>query len=164
MLRGFHNVCRHRAAALLEQGSGSCNALRCPYHGWSYAEDGSLVGLANFGDDPELDLSEYGLFPIRVEVWRGLIFVCLDDQALDLSSWLGRIPEFCQGFPGSKNWVLMPLSPSTFRTASAQTEGPKETQLMSFRYALSMRFILLAWLAFCSINSRLLLTILSTSR
>jgi len=98
-LYGFHNVCRHRAAELLGQGSGWCSALRCPYHGWTYAADGRLESLANFGEDPDLDPRDYGLFPIRVEVWRGLIFVCLDAQGPDLLSWLGRIPQLCEGFP-----------------------------------------------------------------
>src|SRR5690242_15292834 len=33
-LRGFHNICSHRAAQLLEPGRGHCDILRCPYHGW----------------------------------------------------------------------------------------------------------------------------------
>ena len=34
LLRAFHNVCRHRGARLLEEGSGRCQTLRCPYHLW----------------------------------------------------------------------------------------------------------------------------------
>ena len=40
-LRGFYNVCRHRAHQLLE-GSGNTRNIVCPYHAWSYALDGEL--------------------------------------------------------------------------------------------------------------------------
>ena len=44
-LRAFRNVCRHRAARLRE-GRGDCGkAIRCPYHGWTYRTDGSLIGV-----------------------------------------------------------------------------------------------------------------------
>jgi choline monooxygenase len=99
VLRGFHNVCRHRAAGLVAEGLGSCDALQCPYHGWSYADDGALESAANFGDEAGFDSAEYGLFPIRVAVWRGLIFICLDADGQDLISWLGPIPRLCGNFP-----------------------------------------------------------------
>ena len=44
-IRGFHNVCRHRGARLVD-GQGSCPvSVTCPYHGWSYRHDGALLGL-----------------------------------------------------------------------------------------------------------------------
>ena len=44
-LRAFRNVCRHRAARLRE-GRGDCGkAMRCPYHGWTYRTDGTLIGV-----------------------------------------------------------------------------------------------------------------------
>ena len=41
-LRGFFNVCRHHAAAVVADGAGSARQFRCPYHGWTYALDGTL--------------------------------------------------------------------------------------------------------------------------
>ena len=42
-IRAFHNVCRHRGTRLLE-GSGTCpGRIVCPYHGWTYRYDGSLL-------------------------------------------------------------------------------------------------------------------------
>src|ERR1041385_1030349 len=35
-LRGFFNVCRHHAAAVMTAPEGQANVLRCPYHGWTY--------------------------------------------------------------------------------------------------------------------------------
>ena len=47
-LRGFFNVCRHHAAAVATAPQGSARMLRCPYHGWTYALDGSLKGTPDF--------------------------------------------------------------------------------------------------------------------
>ncbi|MBS0389512.1 MAG: Rieske (2Fe-2S) protein, partial [Proteobacteria bacterium] len=45
VIRGFHNVCRHRGARLVD-GQGTCpTSVTCPYHGWSYRHDGSLMGM-----------------------------------------------------------------------------------------------------------------------
>ena len=42
-LRGFHNVCRHRAGPLVTDPAGRCANLVCQYHGWSYDCDGALL-------------------------------------------------------------------------------------------------------------------------
>lgn len=98
-LRAFHNVCRHRASTLLEEGQGECRELRCPYHGWLYALDGTLKSAPSFSEG-ELDAASYGLFPVRVDTWRGLVFVCLSTDAPDLLSWLGSVDRLCAQFPG----------------------------------------------------------------
>jgi len=78
-LRGYHNVCRHRAGPLTDGPSGQCDGLLvCRYHGWSYTLDGRLRAARDFGPSADFDPREYGLFPIRVEIWRGLIFVAID--------------------------------------------------------------------------------------
>src|SRR4029077_11915353 len=52
-LRAFSNVCRHRGSRLVQQGANDiadamprvCHlgkSIRCPYHSWTYALDGSL--------------------------------------------------------------------------------------------------------------------------
>jgi len=40
-LRAFLNVCRHRGAKVA-QGCGNAGAFTCPYHGWTYGNDGLL--------------------------------------------------------------------------------------------------------------------------
>ncbi|MEL6342923.1 MAG: SRPBCC family protein [Myxococcota bacterium] len=78
-IRGFHNVCRHRAAPLVWDGeAAACAQLRCRYHGWRYALDGRLTHTANFGE--AFDPDEWGLHPIHVAVWRGMVFVNLSDS------------------------------------------------------------------------------------
>ncbi|MGZ3403608.1 MAG: aromatic ring-hydroxylating oxygenase subunit alpha [Phenylobacterium sp.] len=85
-LAAFHNVCRHRAGALVADGAGRCGeALVCRYHGWRYSLDGRLKSATDFGAAPGFDPRDFGLFPARVETWRGLVFVNLDLDAAPLS-------------------------------------------------------------------------------
>ena len=53
-LRAFRNVCRHRGAQLLEEGTGRCATIRCPYHQWVFADDGRLLNAPWFGDGARL--------------------------------------------------------------------------------------------------------------
>jgi choline monooxygenase len=91
-LGAFHNVCRHRAGALVADGAGNCGeAFTCRYHGWKYALDGRLRNAVDFGSAPGFDPRQYGLFPIRVESWRGLVFVNLDLAAAPLAELIAPL-------------------------------------------------------------------------
>jgi phenylpropionate dioxygenase-like ring-hydroxylating dioxygenase large terminal subunit len=74
--RAFYNVCRHRAARLLDGSTGNCGSrVVCPYHAWTYALDGSLIGLPDRESFSYLDRATHGLVPLDLEVYRGFIFV-----------------------------------------------------------------------------------------
>lgn len=78
-LRAFHNVCRHRAGPLVTGERGRCDGeLVCGYHGWRYALDGRLRAATGFGPAEGFDPRDFGLFDLRLEVWRGLVFVNAD--------------------------------------------------------------------------------------
>lgn len=79
--RAFANVCRHRGSRLVDGTGGCAKVLTCPYHAWSYARDGQLVGVPHRSDYPELDPSGLGLFPVALETWRGFLFVTLEPGA-----------------------------------------------------------------------------------
>jgi carnitine monooxygenase subunit len=75
-VRAFHNVCRHRAARLLDGAKGHCGKLiTCPYHAWSYSLDGRLVGVPNRESFKGLDSSRHGLASLEHEVFFGFVFV-----------------------------------------------------------------------------------------
>lgn len=77
-IKGFHNICRHRAGPLEWNGtSGVCkiNGLMCKYHGWTFTMDGKLRGMPRFGDTSSVNKSDYNLWPVRVANYNGLIFV-----------------------------------------------------------------------------------------
>jgi len=98
VLRGFHNVCRHRGARLLEEGNGRCEMLRCPYHLWVYGEAGELRHAPWFGEDPGFRLADWPLAPIAVETWRGLLFAAIDAET-SLVEQLGDLPQEVADYP-----------------------------------------------------------------
>lgn len=79
-LRAFTNVCRHRGSRLVDGASGCAKKLVCPYHAWTYDLDGRLTGVPDSSSYPALDKSKAGLAPVELEVWRGFIFVRLEDD------------------------------------------------------------------------------------
>jgi Rieske 2Fe-2S family protein len=79
-VRAFYNVCRHRGSVLSEIERGHANnAYVCPYHNWTYALDGELIGTPNVRAEDGLDRSAHGLSPVHCEVWDGFVFVNLTD-------------------------------------------------------------------------------------
>ena len=75
VLRAFHNICRHQSMPMLKAGCGELKKLRCPYHGWTYAQDGRLTHAAP-SVRPDVDeLSSIRLESIDIAAWRGLHFV-----------------------------------------------------------------------------------------
>jgi len=96
-LRGFYNVCRHRAGPPAE-GCGSRKLFRCGYHGWTYGLDGSLISAPEFEGQPGFDAKEFALAPVRAEEWFNLIFVNLDLGAEPLVKSLGQLPAQVERF------------------------------------------------------------------
>lgn len=88
-LRGFHNVCPHRAGVIQWPGCGQTGNLVCRYHGWAFSWDGSLKSARDFGDTPTPD--DHSLRSISVETWGPLVFVNLDENAPSLASTLGSL-------------------------------------------------------------------------
>lgn len=80
IVRGFSNVCRHRAMRLVEGPAGCGARFVCPYHAWSYALDGQLVGVPMRDDYPALDMAATSLVSIGVEIWHGFVFIRLEDD------------------------------------------------------------------------------------
>lgn len=93
-IEAMHNHCRHRGMQVCRSEMGNASHFRCPYHGWTYKNDGSLVGVpvqkAAYGDT--LDKSELGLLKLgNVDTYNGMIFGSLDDEIVPLDEWLGDI-------------------------------------------------------------------------
>ena len=80
-VRAFANVCRHRGSRLVDGEAGCAKVLTCPYHAWSYARDGRLVGVPHRKEYPGLDTAAHRLFPLDLELWRGFWFVTLEPGA-----------------------------------------------------------------------------------
>jgi len=93
VLRAFYNVCRHHAAAVVTEPAGCAKQFRCPYHGWTYGNDGALKGMVEFEGVCDFDRAKNGLVPMRVETWEHFVFVNLDLRAPPLLEFLGEVPE-----------------------------------------------------------------------
>jgi choline monooxygenase len=88
-LRGFFNVCRHHAAAVVTDAQGSARQFRCPYHGWTYALDGALKGTPDFTGVCDFDRSANGLVPLDCATRAVWSFVKADEGGLPLEQFLG---------------------------------------------------------------------------
>ena len=77
-LRGFFNVCQHRGHELAPCGTTSeavHRSIHCPYHGWRYGLDGTLLSTPRFEAPPGFDRADHGLVPVAVEEWHGWVLV-----------------------------------------------------------------------------------------
>ena len=94
--RAFKNACRHRGTELVE-GKGCAGAFVCPYHGWSYGLDGTLLGIPHEDGFPDFDKLENGLAEVSVIETNGIIFVVqlppnqLPSSAIDMLSGLPEV-------------------------------------------------------------------------
>ena len=90
ILHGFFNVCRHHAATVMPNAEGRTQTLRCPYHGWTYNLDGTLLVTPEFAGVRNFDRSMNGLIPVHSAQWEGLVFVRLSPEGLSLEDFLSE--------------------------------------------------------------------------
>ena len=90
-IKALVNRCAHRGAEVCQHESGRAQRFRCPYHGWTYAGDGRLVGVPlRAGYDRGFALGEHGLETVpRVDVYRGFVFASLAAAGPGLMEHLG---------------------------------------------------------------------------
>jgi choline monooxygenase len=88
VLRGFYNVCRHHAAAVLTQREGRAENLRCPYHGWTYNLMGNLIVAPEFGGVRNFEPAVNGLISVETAVWESWVFVKLEPDGPSLEDFL----------------------------------------------------------------------------
>lgn len=97
VIRGFFNVCRHHAAAVMTEPHGTARNLRCPYHGWTYSLEGELKGTPDFAGVCDFDRAANGLFTVNTAVWENWVFVQIEDNnpveteaQADMEAFLGE--------------------------------------------------------------------------
>ena len=92
MLRGFFNVCKHRAGPLA-LSDGNARQLQCRYHGWTYTLEGQLRAAHEMQEAKDFDMSCIHLDPVPVGEWQGLVFAALRQAAVPLDDLLAGIRE-----------------------------------------------------------------------
>lgn len=115
VLRGFFNVCRHHAAAVLTEPAGHATQLRCPYHGWTYSLAGELKGTPDFSGVCNFDRAQNGLAPVEIATWEQWVFVrlkgkqttSLDSPNSSLTDFFGNdlVPQFEVLELGKLHWI-----------------------------------------------------------
>ena len=73
VLRGFYDVYRHHAAAVVTEPCGQASILHCPYHGWNYGLDGSLKGMPEFDGVRNFERRNNRLVPLKAETWEKFV-------------------------------------------------------------------------------------------
>lgn len=111
------NVCRHRGSRIRSEAKGCSQRLTCPYHGWTYALDGSLLVAAHMKEG--FDKSEKGLAKVRCEVLEGMIYINFDENASSFEPVRNNLTECLRpyrldkarvahraSYPIAANWKL----------------------------------------------------------
>lgn len=90
----------------LLEGTGSCRAIKCPYHGWVYDLDGRLKGAPHMERTEGFDKSDFGLVSIRIAERDGFVFVSLDPNSPPFEAWWGNY-----------SGIIAPWAPADLRIA-----------------------------------------------
>lgn len=92
-VRAMFNMCLHRGMQLCRAEMGNASNFRCPYHGWTYRNDGRLTGLPfhreAYGGDAGFPKGQTLLPAPNLTSYNGLIFISLDARAEPLEDYLG---------------------------------------------------------------------------
>jgi Rieske 2Fe-2S family protein len=99
-VRAFYNVCRHRGCQLvLAEGTAHAGtAIRCPYHAWTYAFDGTLRSAPFLEDGDGFTRADFPLHAVAAESWGGFLFVSLAPER-SLAEQLGAAPARLANYP-----------------------------------------------------------------
>lgn len=89
-LHAFHNSCPHRGMRLCDS-EGAVGKITCPFHAFRWNLDGTLDHVPSRWDFPQIKGDDLPLKRIRLSVWQGFVFVCHDDAAPPLETYLGRL-------------------------------------------------------------------------
>ena len=91
-LHVFLNSCMHRGMKVRRYDEGNTPVFTCPYHGWSYATDGKLVGVPFYKDayHEKLDKSQWGLVEVpQMCNYKGSLWATWDKSAPSFLDYLG---------------------------------------------------------------------------
>jgi phenylpropionate dioxygenase-like ring-hydroxylating dioxygenase large terminal subunit len=97
-VRALLNMCRHRGMQICRAEQGNAKRLTCPYHMWSYRTDGRLFGVPfhdeAYGGNAGLPREEMSLIAPATELFNGMVFINLDDNAPPLREYLGDFATY----------------------------------------------------------------------
>lgn len=98
-IRAMLNACTHRGAQLCRAEKGNARMYRCPYHGWTFTSSGKLAGVPQKKEayGTSLDEGDWDMVQLpRLEIFQGMIFGCLDKNAMSLDEYLGDMKWYLE--------------------------------------------------------------------
>jgi phenylpropionate dioxygenase-like ring-hydroxylating dioxygenase large terminal subunit len=133
VLRSFHNACTHRGTQLTQDSCGKQATFSCPYHMWTFASDGSLVGAPDFARF-SVSREDVALKQVRTEVLAGMIFVNFDPEPRQsVREFFGPIADELETLPVA--------SAVDFTEWSYEIPANWKTNLDNFQENYHLRFI-----------------------
>jgi phenylpropionate dioxygenase-like ring-hydroxylating dioxygenase large terminal subunit/AcrR family transcriptional regulator len=133
VVRGFNNVCRHRAHAVVTGEGGNCpGAIVCPYHGWSYKLDGALNTVAAPHSFAEFERLDYGLFGVETEVFMGFVFIRFGGEGPSVAE---RLAPYAEELKVYRFEELVPASDLSFQENHADWKTVWDNYLEGYHFA-----------------------------
>lgn len=84
------NKCPHRGNQLCAYRQGNRSTFTCPYHSWTFANTGDLIGYAYADGYDNVDKSKFSLGKVpRIGIYRGFVFGSFADEGPSLEEHLG---------------------------------------------------------------------------
>lgn len=118
-VRALFNMCLHRGMQVCRAEMGNASNFRCPYHGWTYRNDGRLTGLPfhreAYGGDDGFDKNQTLLPAPNLATYNGLIFVNLDSNAQPLREFLGDFAFYLDFYTKQSTHGLQVKGPQRWR-------------------------------------------------
>ena len=119
-VRAMFNMCLHRGMQVCRAEMGNASNFRCPYHGWTYRNDGRLTGLPfhreAYGGEEGFPRNDQTLLPApHLAVYNGLIFVNMDAHAQPLAEFLGDFRFYLDFYTKQSTLGLQVRGPQRWR-------------------------------------------------
>ena len=131
-VRGFHNVCRHRAHEVVQGHGGSCKStIICPYHGWGYDLAGKLKGVAAPHSFAEFDQKGFGLKPVDTEVFQGFVFIRFGGDGLSVAE---RFAPYAEEMKQYRFEELVPVGELSFQETGADWKNVWDNYLEGYHF------------------------------
>lgn len=131
-LRAFHNVCPHRAHAVVSGTQGSCEKrVRCPYHAWTFDLTGELVAIASRKTFPPFDDGQFGLRPLDLEVFMGLVFIRFTQEGPSVAE---RYAPFAEELAPYRFEDMVPISPFSEQELEADWKNVWDNYLEDYHF------------------------------
>lgn len=120
-VNGFWNSCLHRGTKLrAAEGVGHASELRCPYHGWTWSNEGELRRVPCAWDFGHVEPDQFRLPRVKVGHWGGFIFINPDEDAPPLEEYLGVLPDHFATWDMENRFVELHMAkelPCNWKTA-----------------------------------------------